>query len=506
MNIKAILKNPDFVALMTAVSNMNISVIKPHTEDNWYGAAVTKTRFDFSDILQNDKIYDNCFAAFKSAAAELDKLYLSEGAAYPTKEEFVVALFDDLKNYTTQTAVLKSDNQNKPRTFSTAETNYYETKRLEYIRAILTQSHGSVNRLAAVKILETATINELAIFIDSVEAEIDNMIAENKKNPTMNLPDREWIIYEYLFSYLPDSFREGDNLTTKKININTERFSGKDAKYKDIPNYLKVLAFLENQILCDGYGLTANNIAFDGFRFFDTKSGKTVVPNSKELHKQSMQTAARYSQTNLVLNEDFAEALLNLPKKHSLVRGNNYAFSKEVVDGETIEVTRKLYRCKVFQNDKFNNINFYTHISLGYFVKVKEYNRANDTYSFILYYFCDDGGEKGIQLFRIDKVADTFKGAAASHNLRGKEKIETVLHTHRYNLIDAVLKNYTKDESLGKMDLDHIFPTADGLDIEMVEELFDYFCGIHGQYLKHINDQKFTNLQQKYLPLGMGDE
>ena len=44
----------------------------------------------------------------------------------------------------------------------------------------------------------------------------------------------------------------------------------------------------------------------------------------------------------------------------------------------------------------------------------------------------DQEGEQPIQLFRIDKVEDMFKGAPASHNLRGKEKIETTLHAHTY--------------------------------------------------------------------------
>ena len=119
----------------------------------------------------------------------------------------------------------------------------------------------------------------------------------------------------------------------------------------------------------------------------------------------------------------------------------------------------------------------------------------------MLYYYPDQEGEQPIQLFRIDKVEDLFKGAPASHNLRGKEKIETTLHAHTYNLIDAVLKNYTKDESLGKMDLSHIFPIANGLDQKVIEEYFDCFCGIHGQHLRKVNQAKFAPLFGKYQPI-----
>jgi uncharacterized protein YvpB len=81
-----------------------------------------------------------------------------------------------------------------------------------------------------------------------------------------------------------------------------------------------------------------------------------------------------------------------------------------------------------------------------------------------------------------------------------REKIETTLHAHTYNLIDAVLKNYTKDESLGKMDLSHIFP-PNGLDYKIIEEYFDCFCGIHGQHLRKVNQSKFKGLFEKYQPI-----
>jgi hypothetical protein len=145
-------------------------------------------------------------------------------------------------------------------------------------------------------------------------------------------------------------------------------------------------------------------------------------------------------------------------------------------------------------------MNFIWNIELGNFCKVKEYNQTKGTYSYMLFYYPDQEGEQPIQLFRIDKVEDMFKGAPASHNLRGKEKIETTLHAHTYNLIDAVLKNYTKDESLGKMDLSHIFP-PNGLDYKIIEEYFDCFCGIHGQHLRKVNQSKFKGLFEKYQPI-----
>ena len=167
---------------------------------------------------------------------------------------------------------------------------------------------------------------------------------------------------------------------------------------------------------------------------------------------------------------------------------------------------KTLYRVNYFPVDPSWHIKFYQNIELGRFCKVKEYNVDKGTYSFSLYYFADQEADKGIQLFRIDKVEKMFKGAPASHNLRGKEKIENTLHAHSYNLVDAVLKNYNKADSLGKMDLSLIFPNPDNLDSQIIEEFFDYFCGIHGQYLKRVNEQKFRKLNENYEPLSWSSE
>ena len=65
-------------------------------------------------------------------------------------------------------------------------------------------------------------------------------------------------------------------------------------------------------------------------------------------------------------------------------------------------------------------------------------------------------------------------------------------------------KIYTKEESLGKMDLSHIFPPS--LDHKIIEEYFDCFCGIHGQHLRKVNQSKFASLFTKYKPLEMSED
>ena len=378
---------------------------------------------------------------------------------------------------------------------------HYEAKKEEYIRLIITQVvPDSVNLIAAAKVLDSAKAEDVADFIDEIEATIDKIfevegLDKNDKGLRVNL------LHEYLVVYLPNSFFQGDNLTTKKININTTRFEGKDPKYRNTPELLKGLAFLENHILAEIAGLPERGIAFDGFRFFYTATGKAHPFKTFNLHQSMLAGADRYAQSNFVLNEDFAMGLLRLPKKFTKINNQNFVKTTNVVDGDTIDTYKTMYRKSFRTHNPDADFWFNINLEMGYFCKVKEYNRTQGTYSFSLFYMPDKEGEQAIQLFRIDKVADTFKGAPASHNLRGKEKIETTLHAHTYNLIDAVLKNYTKEESLGKMDLSHIFPTADGLDPKVVEEFFDCFCGIHGRHLKKVNQQKFAELFNKYGPI-----
>ena len=45
-----------------------------------------------------------------------------------------------------------------------------------------------------------------------------------------------------------------------------------------------------------------------------------------------------------------------------------------------------------------------------------------------------------------------------------------------------------------------------GFEAEAFEEYFDYFCGIHGNYLKRVNQQKFAPLFKKYKPMEFGME
>ena len=501
MDLKVILKDSDFLSMLANIQNMTIDVFEDVTTEKAFGVKFSKKIISYEKAIKGRLLYEDCYLAYTEAMKDLNALYAKHSAEYPTLYDFVVDLFEKLKNDVVMKNVLPSSNIEPKRTLTPAEQTYYNEKKEEYIKLIITQVvPESVNLIAAAKVLDSAAAEDVAGFIDETEKLI-NEILDNEGLDKTNPINRLNMLHEYLAVYLPNSFFQGDNLTTKKININTTRFEGKDPKYSNTPDLLKGLAFLENHILAELAGLPARGIAFDGFRFFYTATGKAHPFTTLNLHQSMLNGADRYAQSNFVLNEDFAKGLLRLLKKFTKIRDQFFVKTTDIVDGDTIDTYKTMYRKKFRTHNPDADFWFNLNLEMGYFCKVKEYNRTQGTYSFSLFYMPDKEGEKAIQLFRIDKVADTFKGAPASHNLRGKEKIETTLHAHTYNLIDAVLKNYNKEESLGKMDLSHIFPTADGLDPKVVEEFFDCFCGIHGRHLKKVNKQKFAELFEKYGPI-----
>ena len=504
MDFKSVVANSHFNDLMKSVDSMNIDVIKEKKVVDGIGVERKKTMLDFHEIIKSNKLYENCYNGYLQSIKHLTDLYGDYATEFASFDDFVVALFDVLKNNIVQKTVLASSNNKPKRTLTDTEKTFYESKKEEYLRLLMTQAIPSVNLLATAKILENSSIEDIADFIDKTESDIDQLATY------FGLPEdklsRLTALHEYFVITLPDGYRDGNDLTTKKISINTSRLDGSDPKYKDTPNQLKVLAFLENHILAQNAGLIAQGVAFDGFRFFEIGTGDSIFLDSRNLHFTKLAGASRDAQSNFVLDEKFAEALLNIPKKHSKIRNQDSIRTVQMVDGDRIVTDKTLYRVNYFPVDPAWYVNFYSNISLGRFCKVKEYNVDKDTYSFSLYYFGDQEADKGIQLFRIDKVEKMFKGAPASHNLRGKEKIENTLHAHSYNLVDAVLKNYNKADSLGKMDLSLIFPNPDNLDPQIIEEFFDYFCGIHGQYLQRVNEKKFRKLNENYEPLSWSSE
>ena len=248
MDIKTILKDTNFINFMNSVSNMKLDIFETVEESKAFGITRSKFRICYDKVISNKHIYDNCYAAYKQAMTHLNALYASYTSEFATIDEFAEGLFDKLKTHVGSANVLPSNNIKPKRTLNPAEIADYEAKRIHYIEVILTQVIPTLNNLTAVKALENANIETLANFVDETEAKLDSIITEFGGDIT-DQQTRTAVLHEYLVSYLPESYINGDNLTTQKIEINKTRFDGHDPKYSSTPEQLKTLAFLENFIL-----------------------------------------------------------------------------------------------------------------------------------------------------------------------------------------------------------------------------------------------------------------
>ena len=331
MEIKKVLKDSDFLDMIESIKKMTIDVFDDKTQEKAYGIKFSKKIISYDKVINGDNLYDDCYTYYKESVKKLNDLYLKHSSEFLSLYDFVVALFENLKNYVVLTSVLPSKNILPPRNLSTTEEMYYDQKKEEYKKLILSRPQQSVNLLASIKVFENSDRQNIIDFIDQTEMFIDSFMTENG----LDVSDKKLkqnLLFEYLSLYLENSYLSGDNLTTKKININTTRFDGKDLNYKNTPDLLKGLAFLENYILAENAGLLSKNIAFDGFRFFDTKTGKTQNASTLNLHQTKLSGADIYAQSNFVLNEDFAKSLLMFPKRFVKTKGVSHIKIKEIVD------------------------------------------------------------------------------------------------------------------------------------------------------------------------------
>ena len=51
-----------------------------------------------------------------------------------------------------------------------------------------------------------------------------------------------------------------------------------------------------------------------------------------------------------------------------------------------------------------------------------------------------------------------------------------------------------------------LYTTKSDLLSKIIEEYFDCFCGIHGQYLRRVNQAKFAGLFEKHKPAELSFE
>ncbi len=486
MKIKEILKEKEFKDFEDAVIKIKLDCLAKTDNNPYIRKNNISTHIDVDKVLNDGTIFENLASNYHNAQNCLDALYEKHCTEYDSLYNFESDLFNSLKGYVSNQGVLASKNELPVRKLTTEEAVKYEELRNLYIQIIRSISKDLADSQLIAESLKTVPMEIFADYADKVEKVVDDRYKKSKNNSP-----RLGILHDYLSTIVPFSSGSGDNLVTQKIDINTTRLKGTDPKYASMPSHLKVLAFLENQLLLSDTGLDKQNVGFDGYRFFNTLTNSTISTTTLKLNLTRLENADITKQSNFVLDEDFADMLISIHKVHRKVRNKDTVRKVEVVDGDTIITIKTLFKPVFDDVPRSTKDCLQFRMQLGHFCKVKEYNVTKNTFNIELYYFVDPNSEHAIQLLRLDKVADMYKGKPASHNLRGKEKIDSTMHIHKYNLIDAVLKNYQSPESLGKMDISYNFITGIKPDIYSAEQLFNDKCGICNHALNQRNREVF---------------
>ncbi len=487
INIKTLINDVKFVELQNELEKISLDIF---TKDS----ITDLVSFDYEKISYSKlkNLYASNLKHYKSALQKIDELYVQYSGDYSTKIEFVKDMFTQIKNKLTQ-QIQKSDNS-LPAPLQTSN-NYYENKRKEYLKILEFHTRTDLSLILIENELKTQPITNLTIFIDSIELKVNEIISSSGATPV----ERRNILEMLLLAKLKNSTTiTGNLLISQKINVKKDIFDSTNPQSKTLLPLLNVSSFLLNYINLHDSGLLANDIGFDGFGFFNLNNGQRVHENSNLLNKTKMASADRSLQSNFVIDENLALALLSVKKIHMKTSGKDALIYQEIENGDKIKVVKTLFK-PIFSSNVFKNADMVDDLKTGYFVKVKRINLNNGNYEIILYYFCDDQFKHGIQLFRTDKVEDLFKGMPASHILRGGEKLETTLHMHLYNIVDATLKNPEKDTSLGAMDIAYKFLNPNNITIEAAEEFFNKFCGIHSSTLRKKNISNYCSQDETIL-------
>lgn len=469
ITINSLNNDKNFLDLVKYINLINLDIFCIDSEDD-------SVYFDYDKLLtknieqQSQTNYQN----YLSALDKLNDLYSTYRSNYPTIIEFVNEMYICLKNDISKKYVLKSDNSLPQKQLTQQQLNYYESKKKEYLEILKFHSSTDLSVLLIESQLKKQKIDNLINFIDLVEEKVSKYVDEN----TSSKNDRANALDKILFVELKKStIKKGNNLISQKININK-------SKLQNNISTLATCGFLLNYINLYEKNFLAQNIGFDGFYFFDLTTGKRIRKNSYQLNKDNLSFVERNLQSNFVINENFAKALLNFPKKHMQIRRKKSLIYTEIDNGEKYKVIKTLFQPKYPRNTKVHILLSFA-LNLGYFVKVKRINQNNGSYEIMLYYYCDKDSQHGIQLLRTDKVENLFKGNPASHILRGGEKIFTLLHIHEYNLIDACIKNNSKQSSLGNMDIAYNYLNPDNVSMNLAEEMFNQKCSIENINFKN---------------------
>lgn len=258
------------------------------------------------------------------------------------------------------------------------------------------------------------------------------------------------------------------------------------------PYELDVVMFLSNLLESYKLGLIDNQqeVVFNGEYFLDRSTGSRITTSNQPITKDNIHTIDRNIQSNFIIGESsvygyqenghmanklsFTLKQENLDSEsyyHAFGQPNIYA-NKDGFFGE-----KECEFCKIVNKTSRDNHNmrceYYLYNSTENdtgekYVKVVERDLTSGLISIALYVFPLNHIGTGIQVARMENNPASF----TEHNLAGKEKISTIFHVHKYNLLDQMRKGNGSFDIAIKLD--------DNLTQDECLKLFDRYCKTDG--------------------------
>lgn len=455
----------------------------------------------YAENITDANLYNASINTLRAQDALMD-LFEDYKDMFLSLTDFSNCLFDELKEDVARKCTLKSKNPQAEYDFNSRQ-EYKNSRKFRKQIFEIAMNNGRLDndtRWFITALMFTPVFQQLP-FLEKLDDAVlsDSEVVSGKKTYDEKLTE---IITKLLNSR---SILTTTSIFGQPININTNRFLGREKGFEETPNHLKVLGFLENFNALTDENSAKNDLFFDGFRFFD-KNLSATTPNARTIPHILKFSTERANQSSLCFDEKYARALMmahKTPVKNKDGEDIVYRFTKNDDNGKQIKVEKRLYELSDVKGNPISE-------NHGYFCTVYQDYAGSDACDFSLFYICDPEGNYPIQLARLDMVSkeitftagedkngnNLYKTEAASHNQRGNENIKTFLHLHTYNLIDAVVKNPNKKAELGKMDISFNFNSGAPLYFHDAQGLFEeIILPEHAPYNNSYKRPKLTDIK-----------
>ena len=277
---------------------------------------------------------------------------------------------------------------------------------------------------------------------------------------------------------LPEIYQANDNLPYRKIRRNVHLGFDK--------NHFDALKLFTNLIQCYELGLVDEGIVFNGEYFIDHATGSRVTESTKPITVQNIHTIGRFNQAGFILPENLVYGFQNTPLNNDFsftlsqenvtaaeqYNGFGYPLTYATKNGffgkKQCEFSKTVTTTNPQNQQVKSTYYYYTPVENDTdekYVKVVEENLDTQQISIALYVFPLNHINTGVQICRIDSNDPSFM----AHNIGGKERISTIFHMHKYNIIDQV-------RSEGEGEFDIMLKLDDNLTHEQALQIFDSVC------------------------------